>query len=152
AQAKNWYDMGVYCIFSAAGGTGNGTIAQAKEYRAQGKNVWAIGVDSDQYADGIYSGTKSAVLTSMLKRVENSSLMVLNAVADGSFKGGVVQMGMVDEGVGYSAANPELKASVKAAVDAAKADVINGKVKLYKTYKEALAAGAAPAGLAALDD
>ena len=50
AQAKNWYDMGVYCIFSAAGGTGNGTIAQAKEYRMQGKNVWAIGVDSDQYA------------------------------------------------------------------------------------------------------
>ncbi len=152
AQAKNWYDMGVYCIFSAAGGTGNGTIAQAKEYRAQGKNVWAIGVDSDQYADGIYSGTKSAVLTSMLKRVENSSLMVLGAVADGTFKGGVVQMGMADEGVGYSAANPELSPRVKAAVDAAKADVISGKVKLYKTYKEALAAGAVPAGLAALDD
>jgi len=152
AQAKNWYDMGVYCIFSAAGGTGNGTIAQAKEYRAQGKNVWAIGVDSDQYADGIYSGTKSAVLTSMLKRVENSSLMVLNAVADGTFKGGVVQMGMEDEGVGYSTANPELSASVRAQVDAAKTDVLNGKIKLYKTYKEALAAGAAPAGLAALDD
>ncbi len=152
AQAKNWYDMGVYCIFSAAGGTGNGTIAQAKEYRAQGKNVWAIGVDSDQYTDGIYTGTKSAVLTSMLKRVENSSLMVLGAVADGSFKGGVVQMGMEDEGVGYSAANPELSASVRVAVDAAKADVLSGKIKLYKTYKEALAAGAAPAGLAALDD
>lgn len=152
AQAKNWYDMGVYCIFSAAGGTGNGTIAQAKEYRAQGKNVWAIGVDSDQYTDGIYTGTKSAVLTSMLKRVENSSLMVLNAVADGTFKGGVVQMGMEDEGVGYSAANPELSASVRAQVDAAKTDVLNGKIKLYKTYKEALAAGAVPAGLAALDD
>jgi len=152
AQAKNWYDMGVYCIFSAAGGTGNGTIAQAKEYRAQGKNVWAIGVDSDQYTDGIYTGTKSAVLTSMLKRVENSSLMVLNAVADGTFKGGVVQMGMEDEGVGYSTANPELSASVRAQVDAAKTDVLNGKIKLYKTYKEALAAGAVPAGLAALDD
>ncbi len=152
AQAKNWYDMGVYCIFSAAGGTGNGTIAQAKEYRAQNKNVWAIGVDSDQYTDGIYTGTKSAVLTSMLKRVENSSLMVLNAVADGTFKGGVVQMGMEDEGVGYSTANPELSASVRAQVDAAKTDVLNGKIKLYKTYKEALAAGAVPAGLAALDD
>ena len=152
AQAKNWFDSGVYAIFSAAGGTGNGTIAQAKEYRAQGRNVWAIGVDSDQYEDGIYSGAKSAVLTSMLKRVENSSLHVLNAVADGSFAGGVVQMGMVDDGVGYSTANPELSKSVVAAVEAAKADVIAGKVKLYKTYKDALAAGAAPAGLAALDD
>ncbi|MFA7559171.1 MAG: BMP family ABC transporter substrate-binding protein [Sphaerochaeta sp.] len=152
AQAKNWYDMGVYAIFSAAGGTGNGTIAQAKEYRAQGRNVWAIGVDSDQYEDGIYSGDKSAVLTSMLKRVENSSLHVLNAVADGTFVGGVVQMGMADDGVGYSTANPELSKSVIAQVEAAKADVIAGKVKLYKTYKDALAAGAAPAGLAALDD
>ena len=152
AQAKNWYDSGVYCIYSAAGGTGNGTIAQAKEYRMQGKNIWAIGVDSDQYADGIYSGTKSAVLTSMLKRVENSSLMVLKAVESGTFKGGVVQMGMADEGVGYSAANPELSASVKAKVDAARADIISGKIKLYKTYKEALAAGAVPAGLAAKDD
>jgi len=152
AQAKNWYDMGVYCIFSAAGGTGNGTIAQAKEYRMQGKNVWAIGVDSDQYADGIYTGTKSAVLTSMLKRVENSSLMVLKAVADGSYKGGVVQMGMIDDGVGYSTANPELSANVVKLVDAAKADINSGKIKLYKTYREALASGAAPAGLAALDD
>ncbi len=152
AQAKNWYDMGVYCIFSAAGGTGNGTIAQAKEYRNQGKNVWAIGVDSDQYADGLYSGNKSAVLTSMLKRVENSSLMVLEAVADGTFKGGVVQMGMADDGVGYSTANPELSKSVVEKVEAAKADVISGKIKLYKTYKDALANGAAPSGLSALDD
>ncbi|MFA5698603.1 MAG: BMP family ABC transporter substrate-binding protein, partial [Sphaerochaeta sp.] len=101
---------------------------------------------------GIYSGDKSAVLTSMLKRVENSSLHVLNAVADGTFVGGVVQMGMADDGVGYSTANPELSKSVIAKVEAAKADVIAGKVKLYKTYKDALAAGAAPAGLAALDD
>ena len=129
AQAKNWYDMGVYCIFSAAGGTGNGTIAQAKEYRMQGKNVWAIGVDSDQYEDGIYSGTDSAVLTSMLKRVENSSLMVLKAVEDGSFTGGVVQMGMADEGVGYSAANPKLSKNVVKTVDAAKADINSGKIR-----------------------
>ena len=152
AQAKNWYDMGVYCIFSAAGGTGNGTIAQAKEYRMQGKNIWAIGVDSDQYEDGIYSGTDSAVLTSMLKRVENSSLMVLKAVEEGTFTGGVVQMGMADEGVGYSTANPKLSKDVVKLVDAAKADINNGKIKIYKTYKEALANGAAPQGLAALDD
>ncbi|MCB5231298.1 MAG: BMP family protein, partial [Candidatus Cloacimonetes bacterium] len=126
AQAKNWYDSGVYAIFSAAGGTGNGTIAQAKEYRSQGRNVWAIGVDSDQYEDGIYTGNKSAVLTSMLKRVENSSLYALNAVKDGTFKGQVVKMKMVDEGVGYSTANAELKAEVVTAVDKVKADIING--------------------------
>lgn len=152
AQAKNWYDMGVYCIFSAAGGTGNGTIAQAKEYRMQGKNIWAIGVDSDQFADGIYTGNKSAVLTSMLKRVENSSLKVLKDVEAKTFKGGVVQMTMADEGVGYSTANPELSKQVVTQVDAAKADIISGKIKIFKTYKDALANGAVPSGLAALDD
>jgi basic membrane protein A len=152
AQAKNWYDSGVYAIFSAAGGTGNGTIAQAKEYRAQGRNVWAIGVDSDQFEDGIYEGNKSAVLTSMLKRVENSSLFALNAVKNGTFKGQVVKMRMADEGVGYSTANPELKADVVSAVEKAKADVISGKIKIYGTYRDALAAGVVPAGLAALDD
>ncbi|MDY4609800.1 MAG: BMP family protein [Sphaerochaetaceae bacterium] len=152
AQAKNWYDNGVYCIFSAAGGTGNGTIAQAKEYRMQGKNVWAIGVDSDQYADGIYDGTKSAVLTSMLKRVENSTIKALTDVENGTFAGGVVKMGMTDDGVGYSTANPELSADVIKQVDAAKSDIISGKIKIYPTYKEALAAGAVPAGLSALDD
>ncbi|MFA6844378.1 MAG: BMP family ABC transporter substrate-binding protein [Sphaerochaetaceae bacterium] len=152
AQAKNWYDSGVYCIFSAAGGTGNGTIAQAKEYRSQGKNVWAIGVDSDQYEDGIYADKKSAVLTSMVKRVENSTEYALKEVADKTFKGGVITMGMKEDGVDYSKANPELASSVSKAVDAAKADIVSGKTKIYGTYKAALAAGAAPAGLAAKDD
>jgi len=152
AQAKNWYDSGVYCIFSAAGGTGNGTIAQAKEYRMKGANVWAIGVDSDQFSDGLYTDTKSAVLTSMLKRVENSSLKVLKEAESKTFAGGIVEMRMVDEGVGYSQANPELSKAVVKTVEAAKADVISGKIKLYKTYKDALANGAAPKGLSALDD
>jgi len=152
AQAKNWYDNGVYCIFSAAGGTGNGTIAQAKEYRMAGKNVWAIGVDSDQYEDGIYSGKKSAVLTSMVKRVENSTKMALEAVANKSFKGGVVTMGMKEDGVDYAKSNPDLSAAVQKDVDASKADIISGKIKIYGTYKDALAAGAVPSGLAAKDD
>lgn len=152
AQAKNWYDSGIYAIFSAAGGTGNGTIAQAKEYRLQGKNVWAIGVDSDQYEDGIYEGKKSAVLTSMLKKVENSSIYSLEAVENGTFTGKVVKMIMADDGVGYSQSNPELKADVVKAIESAKKDIINGTIKIYGTYKEALANGAAPKGLSALDD
>ena len=152
AQAKNWFDSGVYAIFSAAGGTGGGTIAQAKEYRIQGKDVWAIGVDSDQYEDGIYSGNKSAVLTSMIKRVETSTLMALETIDTNTFAGGVVVLDMFDDGVGYSTTNPELSASVIKAVDAAKVDIINGKIKVFGTYKEALAAGVAPAGLGAMDN
>ncbi len=152
ATAKTWYDSGVYCIFSAAGGTGNGTIAQAKEYRMEGRNVWAIGVDSDQYEDGIYDGINSVVLTSMVKRVENSTIKALTDIASGSFSGGLVKMSMVDDGIDYSKSNPDLSSSVIAQVDSVKQDIIAGNIIVYGTYSEALAAGVVPEGLSALDD
>lgn len=152
AQAKNWYDSGVYAIFSAAGGTGGGTIAQAKEYRQQGKNVWAIGVDSDQYADGIYAEGKSAVLTSMVKRVEAATRYALDAVEKGTFKDGVVLLDMAAGGVGFSDANPELSADVVAQIEAVQADIVGGAITVVGTYREALAAGLAPEGLGAMDN
>jgi basic membrane protein A len=151
AQAKNWFDSGVYAIFSAAGGTGNGTIAQAKEYRAQGKNFWAIGVDSDQYADGIYSGTKSAVLTSMLKRVETASKTAITAVRDGKFKAQVLVLDTKSDGVGFATTNPELGKAISDQVEAVRKNIIAGKVKVYATYAEAKAAKAVPADLQASD-
>ena len=152
ATAKTWYDNGVYCIFSAAGGTGNGTIAQAKEYRMAGLDVWAIGVDSDQYEDGIYEGTASAVLTSMIKRVENSTIKALTDIENGTFKSGVIRMAMADGGIDYSKANPALSQSVIVQVDRIKEEIVKGNITIYGTYREALAAGVVPAGLSALDD
>ncbi|HOT62399.1 MAG TPA: BMP family ABC transporter substrate-binding protein [Treponemataceae bacterium] len=152
AQAKNWYDSGVYCIYSAAGGTGNGTIAQAKEYRSQGKNVWAIGVDSDQYEEGVYTEGKSAVLTSMLKRVEAATMTGLKAVETKAFASKVVVLDMKADGIGFSDRNAELGSDIVSKVNAAKKDIINGKIKVYATYKEALAAKAVPEGLGAKDN
>ena len=151
AVAKAWYDDGVYCIFSAAGATGNGTIEQAKECRMAGFNVWAVGVDRDQYEDGIYEGEESAVLTSMIKRVENSIIKALADIENGSFDGGIIRMSMADGGVDYSKANPALSPSVVAQVDRVKRDIVRGNIRIYGTYSEALAAGAVPAGLSALD-
>jgi basic membrane protein A len=151
-QAKNWYDSGVTTIFSAAGGTGNGTIAQAKEYRLKGKNVWAIGVDSDQYDDGVYTAGKSAVLTSMIKRVESSTGYALTAIKNGTFKSEVVTLDTKADGVGFSSKNAELGKAIVDAVNKARADIIAGKIKVYATYKEALAAKAVPANLQAKDD
>ena len=152
AQAKNWYDNGVYAIFSAAGGTGNGTIAQAKEYRTQGKNVWAVGVDSDQFEDGLYNATESAVLTSMIKRVESSTEYALKQVKAGTFKGEVVEFNTQSDGVGFSAANPALGADISAAVNKVRDDIIAGKVKVIPTYAAAKAAGLVPANLQARDE
>jgi basic membrane protein A len=152
AQAKNWYDSGVYAIFSAAGGTGNGTIAQAKEYRSQGKNVWAIGVDSDQYEDGVYVEGKSAVLTSMLKRVETASKVALDAVKNGTFKAEVVVLDTKSDGVGFSAKNAELGADIISQVEAVKAKIISGEIKVAAKYGEAKLLPGFPQKLQAKDE
>jgi basic membrane protein A len=151
-QAKNWYDDGVYAIYSAAGDSGKGTIAQAKEYRSQGKNVWAIGVDSDQHEEGLYNSTESAVLTSMLKRVETSLIYALNAVKNNTFKGEVITFNLKNDGVGYSDANSALTPDIKATLDAVKQEIISGQTVIASTYADAKKLPGFPQDLHALDD
>jgi basic membrane protein A len=136
-QARNWYDSGVYAIYSAAGESGNGTIAQAREYRASGRNVWAVGVDSDQHDLGLYGGSESAVLTSMLKRVETSLIYGLEAVKDDTFRGDVVTFNLVRGGVDYSATNSALTPDIKTRLESIKQKIINGDIVVADTHEEA---------------
>ena len=151
-QAKNWYDSGVYAIYSAAGGSGNGTIAQAKEYRAAGRNVWAIGVDSDQHEEGLFNNTDSAVLTSMLKRVETSLLYALQAVKNHTFRGEIVTFDLVKEGVGYSTSNHALSNSIVTQLEALKQRIISGDIHVAATNAEAKTLPGFPQDLKAIDD
>lgn len=70
-------DQGADIVFHAAGGTGEGVIAAAKD-----KGVFAIGVDCDQ--DYIAEGT---VLTSVMKRVDNSFFKLAEELKAGNLKG-----------------------------------------------------------------
>jgi basic membrane protein A len=151
-QAKNWYDGGVYAIYSAAGGSGNGTIAQAKEYRSAGRNVWAIGVDSDQHEEGLYNASDSAVLTSMLKRVETSLVYGINAVKNGTFKGEVITFDIKANGVGYSTTNPALSGSIVAQLEDMKKLIVGGQIKIAATNAEAKKLPGFPQNLRAIDD
>ena len=151
-MAKTWYDSGVYAIYSAAGGTGNGTIAQAKEYRAAGRNVWAIGVDSDQHEEGLFNATDSAVLTSMLKRVETSLIYALRSVQNKSFRGEVIVFDLKAEGVGYSDTNSALTADIKTELERVKQQIISGQVNVAATYAEAKRLPGFPQDLKAMDN
>jgi basic membrane protein A len=151
-QAKNWYDSGVYAIYSAAGGSGNGTIAQAKEYRSAGRNVWAIGVDSDQYEEGLYNASDSAVLTSMIKKVESSLVYALNAVKNNTFRGEVIIFDMKADGVGYSAANKALSQDIVTQLEEIKRKIISGEIRVAATNAEAKQLPGFPQDLKALDD
>jgi len=152
-QAKNWFDSGVYAIYSAAGGSGNGTIAQAKEYRSAGRNVWAIGVDSDQFEEGLYNATDSAVLTSMLKLVETSIVYALNSIKENDSHGGeIITFDLAKDGVGYSTANPALSDPIKAELETLKQKIISGEIKIAPSNAEAKKLPGFPQNLKAEDD
>jgi basic membrane protein A len=116
--AKSQFASGVDVVFAAAGGTGVGVYQAAKD---AGK--LAIGVDSNQ--NHLHPGT---MLTSMVKRVD---VAVYNA-----FKGvtpGIAALGLKEGGVDYALDDNNAKlvtAEMKKKVDAAKADIISGKIKV----------------------
>lgn len=113
ALAAQMFDKGVDAIFCAAGGVGVGAINEAKSRAVSGKEAWIVGVDSDQYADGIYEGDKSVILTSALKRVDNAAFDMISAYLNGSFEGGSTLMfNALNDGIGLPKHNPNLSDSV----------------------------------------
>lgn len=122
--AKSQMDQGSDVIFAAAGGTGIGVLQAAAD-----ANKLGIGVDSNQ--NGLHPGK---VLTSMMKRVDVATYNAFKDGADGKFTAGVNVLGVKDGGVDYAADENNAKLltdDVKKAVEAAKADIISGKVKVH---------------------
>jgi len=116
--AKAQFAKGADVVFAAAGGTGIGVYQAAKD---GGK--LAIGVDSNQ--NHIQPGT---MLTSMLKRVD---VAVYNVSKN--HKPGMSVLGLKEAGVDYAIEKNNEKlvsADMKKKVDAAKADIISGKIKV----------------------
>lgn len=95
--AVKQYDLGASTIYHAAGNAGNGVIKEAKE---RGGDVWAIGTDKDQYADGVIDDGSSVILTSFIKRVDVSTYTAANAVLNGTFEGGILNFTLENGGVG----------------------------------------------------
>lgn len=127
--AAKQYDEGAYVIYHAAGGTGNGLIKEAKDRRASGQDVWAIGVDKDQYADGIYEGEMSAVLTSMMKRVDVAAYNVAVDTMNGEFPGGeILVFDLTNDGVGLPAENPNLSQEIVDKVAEFKQMILDGEL------------------------
>jgi basic membrane protein A len=121
--ALSQYQSGVNVIFHASGATGQGVFEAA---RAMHK--LAIGVDSDQYDEA-----PGYILTSMVKGVSAATYDAIRRVKTGTFHGGVYSFGLKEGGVGYvyDARNKALiPDSVHARIEAIKADIIAGKIKV----------------------
>ncbi|POM27223.1 Membrane lipoprotein TmpC precursor [Actinomadura rubteroloni] len=120
--AQGQLDQGADVIYHAAGGAGLGVI---KTVGAAGK--WAIGVDSDQYAQPALAGVKNQILTSMVKRVDLSVYDFVKSVGDGTFKAGTKQYNLANDGVGFAVSGGHMD-DIKARLDDLKAQIVAGKI------------------------
>lgn len=125
-QGNSLIDEGVDVIFGVGGKTGNGGITAAKE-----RGKWGIGVDVDQY--NTLPNEKDILLTSCVKRLDNSVYAVAQSVRDGKFAGGTNYVGTAaNGGVGlapYHDFEDEIPAELKAEVEAILKGIIDGTIK-----------------------
>lgn len=132
--AAQMYDRGVKVIFTAAGGTGIGAITEAKSRAASGDtSVFVIGVDVDQYADGIYDQESNAsiILTSAMKYIDQASHDMIVAEVEGKFPGGqVLTYSVENNGVGIPAENPNLSEDTLTAVNDVYEKLKAGEIKV----------------------
>lgn len=130
-MAATMYDKGVKAIFASAGKVGTGVITEAKKRVSKGDDVWVVGVDVDQYRDGIYSGDKSVVLTSATKKLGKSAYDMIKAEQDGKFPGGqTLVFDINNDGVGLPKENPNLSEDILKKVEEATAKIKAGDVKI----------------------
>ena len=131
------YSSGVDIIFHAAGGTGNGVFAEAKERKTADAdaNVWVIGVDSDQYEEG-QVGDDNITLTSMLKRVDVSVKNIAELAKKGEFPGGkVTTFGLAEEGVGLADSRGAIPEDVLDEIEEFIKKIANGEIEVPESIK-----------------
>ena len=122
---KAQISQGADVIYAAAGGTGVGVLQTAAD-----EKIYSIGVDSNQ--NYLHPGQ---VLTSMMKRVDVAVYDAMKAGAD--VETGVFVLGLAEDGVGYALDEynaPLVSDEMKAAVDAARQQIIDGKIEVVSYY------------------
>lgn len=136
--ANQMYTAGVDIIFHASGASGNGVFAEAKERKQKDPeaNVWVIGVDSDQYDEGIV-GEHNITLTSALKRVDNAVKDVSNRAKGGNFPAGeTLNYGLAEDGVQLSTTGDHMSEETLAEVEKFEQQILNGEITPPGTLEE----------------
>lgn len=135
-SAKSLYNAGCDVVFHAAGACGIGLIKEASDERKAGKDVWAIGVDSDQAV--IMPDNASAILSSMVKRVDNATYDVSKSVIDNTFQGGkTLEFGLKENGVGMAdTTKNNTKADVVDLANKYKDAIVNGTLIVPSTLAD----------------
>lgn len=121
--ANSQFSKGNDIIFHAAGGSGLGVFAAAKE-----SDFIAIGVNSNQNTID-----PDHIVASMLKRVDNAAYDIVKATLGGNLKlGEEVALGLADEGIGYTLEKSNIKVSdeIIEQLEDIKEKIISGEIEV----------------------
>ena len=131
--AGGMFDKGIDTIMHAAGGVGVGAMKEAK---TRG-DVKIVGVDVDQYHEGLTSEGSSIILTSAMKNIDVAVKEHLGHYLNDEFKGGqVFTLGITDNGVGIPSENPNLSDDTIAKVEETMKQVKDGAVAVPSSLED----------------
>lgn len=135
--AAGMYDKDVDVILAAAGVVGVGAINEAKTRTESGEEVYVIGVDVDQYAEGLLQDGSSVMLTSAMKYLGQVAYEQIDAHVNGEFNGGrVLTMDINADGVGLPKTNPNLSAETSKVVNDVVELIKDGGIDIPDTKEE----------------
>lgn len=127
--AKNLNDEGADIIMPVAGPVGQGSSALAMELGADKLKI--IGVDVDWY--DTVPEHKAVFLTSVLKRMDATTVEVIKQAEEGTFKGGVTVGTLANDGVGiapFHDVDAQVSAELKSELDAIRKGIIDGSISV----------------------
>jgi basic membrane protein A and related proteins len=121
--ALNQIAQGSKAVFQVAGGCGLGALDAAQE-----RSVWGIGVDRDQSDLGAH------ILTSAVKRVDQSVFLTAQAVQNGEFQGGTdAVFDLENEGVGVGKISSRVPQELIDQMNELEPQLIDGTIKAPAT-------------------
>jgi basic membrane protein A len=129
AFAQNLLDEGADIVLPVAGPVGLGSAALADEVGTD--RLMIIGVDADLYLTD--PDKKQVYLTSIMKRMDSTVMEVIRMAQEGTFKGGVLEGTLASGGVDIAPFHDfedAVPAELKAELDAIRAGIIDGSIKV----------------------
>jgi basic membrane lipoprotein Med (substrate-binding protein (PBP1-ABC) superfamily)/DNA-binding SARP family transcriptional activator len=129
-RATKLYDLGADVVFGAAGFSSFGVFdAAVRESDEQGRHLWAIGVDNDQWFS-VDVDERRHLLTSIVKRGDVAAFLVTEQFIDGSLTAGVQEIDLSDEAFDFSTEGDGLTDGMISWLESIKADVAAGRIQV----------------------
>ncbi|HEY3483914.1 MAG TPA: BMP family ABC transporter substrate-binding protein, partial [Ilumatobacteraceae bacterium] len=124
--AITMYREGADVVLHAAGFAGTGVFAAARnESVRQGRQLWAIGADSDEYLEAP-APDRAYILTSAIKRYDVAVYDLIRDYLEGGLEPGVRELALTDGAVGYSTTGGNLSPDTLAMLDQLENDIVSG--------------------------